>query len=138
MTFSERVKKMTMNEIAKLHDEGKTYREIAKISGMTYQNVWQKHTCFLERQRTGKRNGFNIKDIPYRGFYEYFTDNMEENITTFSIKIKGCFEQSFYNKLKNTLNGTNNSFFKVAEIKKMCEITGKTFERLFEEREVQK
>ena len=110
---------MTMEEIAKMHDEGKTYREIAKISGMTYQNVWQKHTCFLERQRTGKRNGFCIKDIPYKGFYEYFSDNMEENLKKFSIKVRGYLDKSFYQKINYTLNGSHNSLFKITDIKKM-------------------
>jgi hypothetical protein len=127
-----------MEEIAKMHDEGKTYREIAEISGISYQAAWNKHTEFLKRQRTEKRNGFSIKTIPYKGFYEYFSDNMEENLRTFSIKVRGYFEQSFYQKIKNTLNGTHVSLFKITDIEKMCEITGKTFEELFTEREDQK
>ena len=127
-----------MEEIAKMHDEGKTYREIAEISGISYQAVWSKHIAYLKRKRTGKRNGFCIEDIPFKGFYEYFSDNAEESIISFSVKVKGYFEQSFYEKLKNTLNGTHFSLFKITDIKKMCEITGKTFEELFTEREVQK
>lgn len=125
--------KKYVERISQMRDEGMTFREIGEHFGVSRQSVceiYYKHTKAVKGMRG---NGFKIDTIVYKGIYEHFKDNLSETITSFSKKIYG-YSSNKECLVRKFLIGEHQSIFKISQIKKMCEITGKTFEELFEER----
>lgn len=133
---------MDGKEIVKMRMDGRTFQEIADYYGTTKQAVHTKFRSYLkildgERGRTVAGKRFNINRIPYKGLYEHFREKETETISSFALKVSGSeAATNFIQKMKTFLNGTHNALFKIDQIKRMCEIVGKPFEEVFEEREV--
>lgn len=128
--------KLTNKELYEWRQRGATYQEMADAEGTTRQDVFQKVKAY-ERKLMGKRgriNGFNINKIVYKGIYEYFRDHIDETVCSFSNKVFGYAEK--VQCVKRFLLGESESLFKVHQIKKMMEVTGKSFDELFELREM--
>lgn len=131
---------MDGKQIVIMRMDGRTFQEIADFYGVSKQAVHTKlksYTKILEGERGRAVDGrrFNINSIPYKGLYEYFKENEEETISSFSREVSGAeYRTNFANKMRNFLTGENNSYFTIVQIKKICEIIGKSFEEAFEER----
>lgn len=125
---------MKMNEILELRKNGATYQEIADATGCTRQWI-NKVILRLAPELKGTRgNGFDIETIVYKGIYEHFRSDLHESITSFSRKVLGNNASKSITAMREFIKGERNAHFSITQIKKMCDITGKTFEELFERR----
>lgn len=125
---------MKMNEILELRKNGATYQEIADATGCTRQWI-NKVILRLAPELKGTRgNGFDIETIVYKGIYEHFKSDLHESITSFTKKVLGHTSEGSITKMREFIIGEHNSRFSIPQIKKMCDITGTTFEELFERR----
>ncbi len=129
--------KLTNKELYEWRQRGATYQEMADAEGISRQAVHQKVKAH-ERKLMGKRgriNGFNINKIVYKGIYEYFRDNVDETVYGFTQKVFGHSQQKIQ-CVKRFLLGESESLFKVHHVPNMMEATGKSFDELFELREM--
>lgn len=124
--------RLSYEQMHEMRMAGKTYTEIGKACGLTRQRVNYILTHYDEALKGMRGRGFDINTIVYKGLYEHFKDNMYESVTSFTHKVYGCTNTINIPTMKSFLIGEYNSRFSVPLIKKMCEITGKTFEELFE------
>lgn len=114
-------------EMLKMRMDGATFQEIADRYGISRQAVHQSLKHYTDRLE-GKRYALNVDKIIYKGIAEFFLDNPEESVTSFSRKVLG---QGTAN-LKRGLIGENEMHFTINQIKKICNIIGKPFEEVFE------
>lgn len=121
---------MTKQEILELRDQGKTYREIADIFGVTRQRVHEK----IGKDRIRKCN-FEIEKIRFKGVYEFLKEHPTLSLIGFIRHMKGhSVSHAEYEKLKGCLTTDRDSAIKISDIKRLTEYTGMTFEELFAER----
>ena len=120
---------MTINidEAIKMRDSGATYEEIGEHFGVSRQRIHAALGPF-------KKNAQLYTKIKYKGLREWF----KETDTSFSgfAKLIGMRADSAYvKKIQNWLTdgGDNQRTFSIDQIKRMLEVTGMTFEELFEE-----
>lgn len=113
-------------EVIELRNQGKTFREIGEILGVSKQRVYQ--VC--GRLRKGNAN---IEKIHFKGIYEFMKENPKISYATLgrvfygeNITEKELHE--FHKKLPNH----NDITCTIGGIKRLIEYTGKTFEELFE------
>ena len=112
-----------------MRDNGATYEEIGKHFGVSKQRV---HTAL----GSFKKNASIYTKIRYKGLKRWF----KETDTSFSgfAKLVGTNSSSAYvRKIQNWLTegGERERTFTIEQVKKMLEVTGMTFEELFEEDE---
>ena len=116
--------------------EGYTYQEIADELGVSRQCVHEKLTKYDKKLLGMRGKGFDINTIIYKGFYEHFRDDDYESLTSFAHKVSGNANHPL-SKLRNFLTGEHkDARFSVPQIKRMMEVTGKSFDELFELRRV--
>lgn len=116
--------------------DGYTYQEIADELGVSRQCVHEKLKNYDKKLLGMRGKGFDINTIIYKGFYEHFRDDDYESLTSFAHKVLGTHNHPL-GKLRNFLTGEHkDTRFSVPQIKKMMEVTGKSFEELFELRRV--
>lgn len=118
---------MTKEEIIKLRNQGKTFKEIGKIFGVSKQRVYQ--VC-------GKARKFNseIEKIRFKGIYEFLKENPKISFGTLARVWYGGSPTrnqvcQFGKKLKAH---SDNIQCTVGSIKRLTKYTNKTFEELFE------
>lgn len=121
---------MTINidEAIKMRNEGATYEEIGTHFGVSRQRI---HTAL---GGNFKKNAQVYTKIRYKGLKRWF----KETGTTFAgfARTVGAKSTSAYvKKIQNWLTegGERERTFTIEQIKKMLEVTGMTFEELFEE-----
>ena len=121
---------MTINvdEAIKMRNEGATYEEIGAHFGVSRQRI---HTLL---GGDFKKNAQLYTKIKYKGLKRWF----RETNTTFSgfARMIGAKNTAAYiRKIQNWLTegGEKDRTFTIDQIKKMLEVTGMTFEELFEE-----
>ena len=113
--------------------EGMSYQEIANHYGVSRQDAYTRVKGY-ESKLCGNRGwGFSINKIVYKGIYEYFRDNLDVSVSKFTNMILGYIPTDKH--IGDFLMGKSETTFKIKHIKRMCELTGKTFEELFELRE---
>lgn len=123
-------KEMTPKEMLKTRLEGATYQQIADICGISRQATFQAIALFVNKMSTGKRgHGFYCDEIAYEGLYEYFLNNEDETVSGFADEVR-----MNDTKTKSLLRGNPEACFTIEQIKRVCEICGKTFEEVFKER----
>lgn len=127
--------RLSYEQMHEMRMAGKTYTEIGKACGLTRQRVNYILTHYDEALKGMRGRGFDVETIVYKGLYEHFKNNMYESVTTFTRKVYGHTSESSIPTMRSLLIGEYHSRFSVPLIKKMCEVTGKTFEELFELRE---
>lgn len=125
---------MKMNEILELRKNGATYQEIADATGYTKQWINMVILKLAPELKGTRGNGFDIETIVYKGIYEHFRSDLYESITSFTKKVLGHTSNKSTSTMRDFIIGEHNSRFSITQIKKMCDITGKTFEELFERR----
>ena len=124
---------MTVREMKEMRLKGATYTQIGKTCGVTRQRVNYLLTNYDKALKGMRGRGFDIEDIVYKGFYEYFRDNLYESITSFAVKVYGYSNNPFIQTFRKFVTGKQKrNTFPIPIIKKMCEVTGKNFEELFE------
>ena len=124
---------MTLKDKVEARNNGATYQQIADECGISRQAVHQSVTHYDQRIKKRVRGrGFLIEKIKYKGIYEHFIDDETETLSSFTFGVYG--DRVHCSKMSHFLKGEHDSHFKIAQIKKLCEICGKPFEEVFSER----
>lgn len=124
---------LTQKELYEWRQRGATYQEMADAEGVSRQAIYMKVKSY-EAKLNGKRGrGFDINDIVYKGLYEFFKADTTMHIYKFTEAVFGGCGHNI-EKVKRFLLGEAETLFKIKHIKIMLELTGKTFEELFERR----
>lgn len=127
--------RLTNKELYEWRQRGATYQEMADAEGTSKQTVYMRVKAY-EKKLMGKRgNTIHLNKIVYKGFYEHFKDHINETISSFAVKVFGCHAKNTQT-LRVFLFGECESSFKIHQIKRMMEVTGKSFDELFELRRV--
>ena len=119
----------------KMRQDGATYQDIADKCGITKQAVHQRIRSYTRKLNGIRGKGFDINQIPYQGLYDWFDDNMGESISSLCDKVFGSISKYYLSKFGGFIKGKHDSSFKVEHLKKLCEVTGKSFEELFKRRD---
>lgn len=126
---------MTPKEMLLMRLDGATFQQIADTCGITKQAAHQairKYTDKIARCQRGR--SFSYNDIKFKGIYEYFEANEEVTLTSFANAVFDEESGTRGGTIRNFLTGKTDSRFTISQIKRMCEICGKPFEEVFEER----
>jgi len=120
-----------------LHEQqGYSLQKIANMYGISRQRVHQIIGKEVKENRTRRRN-VEIENVKFKGIYEYLRDNPEVTYSAIFRKITGSdgnikradrFVQFLHSK-------GDNGKLTIGQIKRLSELTGKTFEELFERRD---
>ena len=126
---------MGYEDMLEMRNNGATYQEIADTVGCSKQYV---HQCLAKSKpeiKFMRGKGFCIKRIVYKGIYDHFVRNPEESVTSFAKKVFGHGNANGIDVIRKFITGVHDSYFNLTHIKRMCEVTGLTFEELFERRD---
>ena len=124
--------KLSYEEMYQMRLDGKTYREIGEACGVTRQQANYILLHYDEALKGIRGHGFDIDTIIYKGLYEYFRKNLYESVTSFTKKVYGNAATSAVITMRNFLTGKyKDSRFTVPVIKRICEVTGMSFEEVF-------
>ena len=130
-----------MSEISKnakamyeMRQQGLTLEKIGNRYGVTRQAVHQTLRSYQRKVAGFRGKFFHVNEIVYQGIYDYFSDNIEESVSSFMAKLYG-YDGGHTENFKRWLRGEQRSYFSVEEIQKMCEVVGKPFEETFKKRE---
>ena len=118
-------------EMLEMRVSGATFQEIANKYGVSRQAVHQTLNSYMARLQ-GKRYALDVDKIIYKGIAEWFLENPNESITSFSKRVLGCDSGQRSGAIKRGLIGENETYFTINQIKKICEVVGKPFEEVFE------
>ena len=121
-------------QIRQMRMDGYTFQEIADEFGVSRQCVNELFNMQFRRLKGMRGRGFKLESIVYKGIYEHFRDNPFETTSSFTEKIYG-YVGNKPQTIKKLITGESETLLSIPRIQKMCEITGKTFEELFERRE---
>lgn len=124
-------KQMSCRQMVKMRLDGYTYQKIADELGVSRQCVHEKLKKYDKKLLGMRGKGFDINTIIYKGFYEHFRDDEYESLTSFEHKVFGGHGHHTFS-IKKFIIGEHESRFTVKHIKKMMEVTGKSFDELFE------
>lgn len=123
---------MRVEEMARMKNNGATYKEIADFYGLSKQRVYQLlHSVSTTNNPRGKH--LEIQNIKYKGAYEYFRTHPHKSISSFSKAVFGYTDKSTTEKLRRLFYKTRTVHLSVEQFKKICEIIGKPFEEVFSE-----
>ena len=120
-------------QIYRMRMDGYTFQEIGDKLGVSKQCVNEIFNKQFRRMKGIRGYGFKVDSIVYKGIYEHFKDNPLESASSFTEKIYG-YVGNRTPTIKKFITGKKETFLTIPRIQKMCEITGKTFEELFERR----
>ena len=127
---------MTNAEMFEMRKGGATYQEIADLCGISKQSVYSRLHYYVRKVNGIRGRGFDINKILYQGLYDWFNENMGESISSLCEKVFGSGNgKNYYDKFRFFIIGKHDSSFKVGHLKKLCEVTGKSFEELFKRRD---
>jgi hypothetical protein len=116
--------------------DGRTLQEIADHEGISKQAVYEKLETYKRKMAGARGHGFNINTIVYNGIYEHFAKNQHETVSSFAEKVYGTARGGHSATVRSFNQGERQSRFTIDQIKKICDIVGKSFEETFELREV--
>ena len=122
---------MKMSEMIEKRKKGATYQEIADDVGLSKQRVNKIVTEHAPELKGMRGNRFDIERIIYKGIYDYFKSHPYESLSSFVGKIYG-YTGNEISTIRDFITGAHTSRLTIERIRKICEITGKTFEELFE------
>lgn len=120
-----------------MRKSGATYQAIADSCGISKQAVYQRIYHYVRKQNGIRGKGFDINKIPYQGLYDWFNENVGESVSSLCDKVFGNNCKNRCYKFRYFIIGKHDSAFKVEHLKKLCEVTGKSFEDLFKRRDVE-
>ena len=120
---------MTINidEVIRMRNEGATYEEIGEHFGVSRQRIHAALGPF-------KKNAQLYTKIKYKGLKRWFNET-DTSFSQFARLVGTRSTTASIRKMQNWLSegGERESSFTIGQIKKMLEVTGMTFEELFEE-----
>ena len=120
---------MTINidEVIRMRNEGATYEEIGEHFGVSRQRIHAALGPF-------KKNAQLSTKIKYKGLKRWFNET-DTSFSQFARLVGTRSTTASIRKMQNWLSegGERESSFTIGQIKKMLEVTGMTFEELFEE-----
>lgn len=119
-------------DFIQLRKQGKTYREIGEIYGMTRQGVEQKmkRAAKIFNNARVRKCTSDISKIVYQGIYDWFENDVTMTTTKFA-RMLGV--NTLTAKKMLTEKGAR---FSIDMIKKLIDYSGMSFEKLFEPRGV--
>ena len=124
---------MTTQEMLKMRMDGATFDEIADAADVSRQVVQYRLKQYSnEITKCVRGSRFCVKDIKFKAIREHFMKNEQETAVSFAMKVYG-YAGSSAAVMRNFLKGKSESYFTIAQIKRMCEVVGKPFEQVFEE-----
>lgn len=104
--------------------------------GSSRQAVGYKITAYAKRVlSTYRGKGFYLENIKYKGIFEYFRENEEETVSSFSKKVYNSPYAGRTAMIREFITGKHDSYFTIEQIKRICDVVGKPFEEVFKERE---
>lgn len=113
---------------------GSTYQEIADLYGISKQAVHQRVYRHKRKLDGIRGRHFDIDKIVYKGIYDWFQEHFDESLSSLILKVYGHKNNAAVTKFRGFLVGNHDTHFKTEHIKRLCELTGKTYEDLFERR----
>ena len=113
--------------------KGLSYQDIADVCGLSKQCVHKKVGSYGRKLAGIRGQGFDINAIVFKGIYEHFEDNFDETLHSFSYKVVSN-NPKFVDRFKRLIKGENDVKLTIPQIKKICQVIGKPFEEVFEER----
>lgn len=117
-------------EMIELREQGLNYRQISEIYHISRQRV---HSIIGKEK--SRKNNADIERIVYKGIYDYLTENPKISLNTLYRKISSNYTS---NQMRNfrvfLMNTSDRGKLTIRQIKKLIEITGKSFDELFERR----
>ena len=128
---------MTNAEMFEMRKSGATYQEIADLCGTSKQAVYSRLRYYVRKVNGIRGKGFDINQILYQGLYDWFNENMGESVSSLCEQVFDGNSGNYTHKFRYFIIGKHDSSFKVGHLKKLCEVTGKSFEELFERRDVE-
>ena len=118
-------------EMIQLRERDLSYQQIADIYHLSRQRVYQ-----IIGKENVRRNNVQIENIVYKGIYDFMCENPKISFSAIVRKIMGNSDKKktrfFIRFLHNT---TDEGKLTIGQIKRLSELTGKTFEELFERRD---
>ncbi len=117
---------MTREEIVELRNQGKTFKEIGEIFGVSKQRIYQV---------IGKVRRYNteIEKIHFKGIYEFLKENPKISYGTLArVFYGGYVTKNQVNTFMGKLRGSDQVQCTIGSIKRLTKYTNKTFEELFE------
>lgn len=111
-------------EMIKLKQDGLTYREIAKMFGVSHQRVAQ----IIGEQNVSYFKEVTEKQCVFKGIRDYM-NNTQTSLTALIKKCGFNYHAETANKYRYWLNGTNE--MKMSAINSLLEVTGLTYEEAF-------
>lgn len=123
-------------EMLEMRVNGATFQEIANKYGISRQAVHQTLNSYMARLQ-GKRYALDVDKIIFKGIAEWFFENPDESMSSFSRKVFGYDTGAKVKDVRMNLYGEYTVYFSIEQIKKICEVIGKPFEEVFELRGVE-
>lgn len=120
-----------------LREQGKSLQEIADIFNVSKQAVAQELSKFEEAFGPARKSNVDIEKIVYKGIYDLFVDNGKMTYSRLTRLMYGYYDTNTTNKTIKLLRGENVKI-SIKTINRLIEITGKSYETLFELREREK
>lgn len=115
-----------------LREQGKTYQEIGDIYGVSKQCVEQSIKSFEIRCNSRvRKNNYDIEKIMYRGVYDFFKNDNTMTASKLTRMIYGYSSSDISSRIMKLFKGES-ARTTIEEITKLIEVTGKSFEELFE------
>ena len=118
---------MTKEQIIEYRNQGKTFKEIGEIFGVSKQRVYQ--VC-----GSARRFNSEIEKIRFKGIYEFLKENQKISYATLARVFYGSTQKrnlvSRFNKILTAKS--DNIHCTIGSIKRLTQYTNKTFEELFE------
>lgn len=127
---------MSNEEIYEALQNGATYQEIGDILGISRQAVNYRMKYFKRKVCGIRGHSFNIEKIVYQGIYDYFKDNYDQSIASLCKKVHGHANENTLVKFRNFIVGKTDTHLMIKHIKRLSEVTGKSFEELFKRRDM--
>lgn len=122
---------MQMKKLIDMREDGATYQEIADEVGLSKQRVHQIMLKNYPEMKGMRKNHFDIEQIVYKGIYDHFKSHPYESLSSFVRNIYG-YVGNEVPMIRDFITGAHTSRFSIELIRKICKVTGKSFEKTFE------
>lgn len=125
--MTNQISSIDIDKAIEMRNNGATYEEIGAHFGVSRQRV---HTAL----GSFKKNAQLYAKIKYKGLKKWFKET-DASFSSFSKLVGMRSDSAYVRKVQNWLTegGERDRTFTIEQIKKMLEVTGMTFEELFEE-----
>ena len=117
-------------EMIVLREQGLNYQQIGEIYHISRQGV---HAII--GKENARKNITDVERIVYKGIYDYMMENPKLSFRGLYKKISSGYTENQMRHFSSFLqNPTDFGKLTISQIKKLIELTGKSFEELFERR----